>query len=95
MKYILRPGVVRTSVCRIPFLIPDREAWEHCPYVQSISLPGAALIACIQNGESFDKAYNVCRILTRRTPEEARRRIDELAASLCEKGFLIAVEDET
>lgn len=93
MKYRLRPGVVSVNICGSTLLIPNREASEFCTGIRKISLPVLIALDKMEKNESMDIAYQVYSELMRRTKEEAREKIDGQLASLCESGFLLAVED--
>lgn len=94
MRYILRPGIVRTQICGAYLLIPDRMASEVCPHIQRLSIIMASAVEFIDKGEPYEKAYKISEILQKKSEEEAKDYIDTMCADLCEKGFLIRVEDD-
>ncbi len=94
MRYKVRPGVVRAQICGAYLLIPDREASEACPYVQRINLLLSAAVEVLEKGQPMENIYTMYRILTKRPEEEIRQKVDRQLADLCDKGFLIRVEDE-
>ena len=94
MRYVLRPGMVRTQICGVYLLIPDREAAESCPHIQRMNLIMASTVEFIEKGEPYEKAYVISEILQKKSKEEAQAYIDTMCANLCDKGFLIRVEDD-
>ena len=42
----------------------------------------------------MEKSVQIHMLFTRKTEEEARKRIDDFCESLCRQGFLIEVPDE-
>lgn len=95
MKYIQRPGVVLTKVCGTSLLVPNREASEFCPYVIQLSFLPAADWQALGNGKTIEMLYEGHRILRRISKEEAIEEVDAELSTLCDKGFLIRIEDET
>lgn len=94
MRYKVRPGIVRAQICGVYLLIPDRAASEACPYIRRINLLLSAAVEVIEKGQPIEKIYTIYRILTKRPEEEIRQKVDRQLADLCDKGFLIRVEDE-
>jgi|GEM_PF-5979965 len=94
MHYVLRPGIVRVSVCGVYLLIPNREASLSCPYVQRISIMAAAAIENIEKGLPVEKTYEMYRILSKQPENVVREKIDAMLHAFYEKGFLIRVEDK-
>lgn len=94
MHYVLRPGIVKTQICGVYLLIPNREASISCPNVRRMNLLLAATVEIIEKGEPIEKAYTVYEILAKKTPEEAKRIVNSNLEQLCESGFLIKVEDQ-
>lgn len=94
MKYIQRPGVVLTKVCGASLLVPNREASEFCPYVIQLPFLTAADWQALGNGRTVEMLYKGHMILRKMTMEEAAAEVDSELAVLCDKGFLIRVEDD-
>ena len=94
MHYIVRPGVVRTQICGVYLLIPDRKASEACPGVQRINFLLSAAVEELEKGHPVDNIYSFYRILSKKPEEEVRSKIDGILADLCDKGFLIRMEDD-
>ena len=94
MKYIQRPGVVLTKVCGTSLLVPNRAASEFCPYVIRLPFLPAGDWQALGNGKTVEMLYQGHSILKQISLEEAKAEVDKELASLCEKGFLIRVEDD-
>lgn len=93
MTYELRQGIVFTRICGEYLLIPDRKASEICPSVKRLSILGAALIENIQKKDPIEKIYRVYEILGKKTPEEAKEKIDKMVFDLVQEGFLVSSEE--
>lgn len=94
MKYRTRPGIVVTKVCSSTLLVPNREASEHCPYVLRLPLLYACYWQAVSLGRPMETLYEGHALFTHKSEEECRQEVDRFLADLCEKGFLIAEEDE-
>ena len=93
MKYKTRPGIVLTNVCGASLLVPNREASVFCPYV--IRLPLLWIIAwkALQKGDPIETICKALSILSNKSEEEAKIKLDEFLEKMSEKGFLIQEED--
>lgn len=94
MRYIARTGVARVEICGCFLLIPDRKASEYCEGVVPVKFLGAAVWGMLSNGKPIEDIYTFYRIMTRKEEDDVRRDVDAYLSSLCEKGYLIPVEDE-
>ena len=94
MKYKTRPGVVLTKVCGTSLLVPNREASTLCPYVIRLPFLWASTWKALQKGDSIETICKAHSILTHKSEEEAGNNLDDFLKEMCEKGFLIQVEDE-
>lgn len=94
MHYQPRPGIVKTKICGVWVLIPSREAFDHCRTIQRLPLLWAATWDAICQGTPMEKSVEVHQILTKKTPEETRARIEAFCQELCKKGFLMEVPEE-
>ena len=94
MKYTVRPGVVLTDICGAKLLIPDREASHYCSEPMGLGLMGAIMWEFLTTDTPMDKIYLCYSILSKKKPEEVREKVDGFLAELCERGFLIAGEEE-
>lgn len=95
MRYIPRPGIVLTQVCGASLLVPNREASQFCPHIIRLSGMMALDWKALCRGEELEVIYRGHEILKRISREESVSEVDSALSMLCEKGFLIAVEDET
>lgn len=93
MNYTTRPGVALVTVCGVKLLIADRKASEFCPQPLRLKISGAVIWGFLEKGrmEDIDTFYS---ILSKKSPEEVREKVDGFLHDLCEKGFLIAGERE-
>ena len=94
MKYKCRPGIVLSHICGVRLLIPTRAASAFCPYPVQVSFIGAVCWEAIQRGNDPNTMYKAYQILSKKSDAEVHKKIDSLLAQLCEKGFLMAVEDD-
>ena len=93
MKYTVRPGIVRVNICGAKLLVPDREASLACPQPMRLTMTGAVTWEYLAKGRPMEVIYKFYSIISKKTPEEIREKVDGYLATLCERGFLIA-EDE-
>ena len=77
MNYKPRPGVVLTQICGVSLLIPTRAAYQDCPSIHRLSLLWAATWG----------------LLTKKTDDEIRARLDKFCLEMYEKGYMIAEEE--
>lgn len=94
MYYVLRPGVVKTKICGVFLLIPDRKASEICPRIQRLNLITALTLEVLEKREPIENAYRNYTYLSRKTMDEAKEKIDGILDDLCKKGYLICEENE-
>ena len=93
MRYIQRPGIVKTEICGVSYLIPTRIASEECPRVLKLSLITAIAWEAVGKNKEQD-IYKVYGILSKKSEEEVQEKVEELLRGLSEKGFLIEAEDD-
>ena len=93
MKYKLRPGILKTSICSVTVLIANREAQDYCPTIMKLPLLWSAAWECIEKQKSIDSLVQVFRILTQKNEDEIRKSIDHIFNQLYENGYLIAAEE--
>ena len=95
MKYQPRPGVILVSICKTPVLIPTREAYSHCPRVQKLPLTWAILWDALSNGKPIEKVVEAYRLLSGKSEEEIREKLENICHALCEKGYMIEIPEDS
>ncbi len=95
MNYKIRSGIVRIKICGEYLLVPTRKASETCPKIMKLSLMGAALWEEIEKGNGTDNICIIFQKLAKKPREEIEARINSILEDLCEKSYLIRVEEET
>ena len=93
MKYQYRPGIVRVQICGEYLLVPTREASEACPEIIRLPLLSAAVLEEVEKGRDLSIISGSFQKLTRRSASDIDSRIHVILENLCEKGYLIRVED--
>ena len=94
MRYRQRPGIVKTNICGVSYLIPTRKASEACPNVLKLSLISTVAWEAVAKQREAD-IYHIYGLLTKKPITEVHEIIDKLLHDLCDQGFLIEAEDET
>lgn len=94
MHYVTRPGVARVEICGRFLLIPDRKASEYCEEVVPVKFLGAVVWGMLCSGKPLEEISNFYSTMSRKPEEKARAELDAYLSGLCEKGYLIPVEDE-
>ncbi len=94
MKYRIRPGITLVRICGVSLLIPTRAASQDCPLIMRLSLPVVLVWEGMNKGMPDEKLCQVFQTMLHKTEDEARQFINQVRAGLCEKGYLIAVEEE-
>ena len=93
MKYKQRPGIVLTQICGMNVLIPSRLAYPECQRVQKLPLLWAATWDLISHDKDEEDIFKLHRLLTNKTDEEIRQRLDEFFTVMCQKGYLFFDSD--
>ncbi len=93
MKYMQRPGIVLTRICNYFVLIPTRAAFSECSTVRQLSFLWAATWKLLSKDNSDEDIMQVHRILTKRSDEEIRDRLERFYKEMYEAGFLIQTDD--
>ena len=75
-------------------LVPTREASEQCPEIIRLPILGAAVLEEIEKGRDLSIISRSFQKLTRKPAAEINDRINSMLDDLCEKGYLILVEDD-
>ena len=94
MKYILHPGIVRAKICGQYLLIPDRMASEEGIGILKLNLMTYTLFEAIERGDTLENLYKINQILTKKPMDYIVDKFDKLINGFCEKGYLIAVEED-
>ncbi len=94
MKYQPRPGIEMIEICGTHLLVPDRKASVLCPYTLRLHKLQSMVWSALKRNVSMDIIYQANALLMRKSEEEIRITIDSFLAELCDKGFLIPVEDD-
>ena len=94
MNYKPRHGIVKVKLCGMNVLVPTREASAYCTTIQMLPTLWNATWEAFGRGTTIEKSVNVHVMLTKRTPEECRQRIEAFCKSMVEKGFFVEVLDE-
>lgn len=94
MKYQLRPGVTRVSVCGVMLLVPTRQAYPACSTIFKLPLFWAMIWDLIEKGKSPEDAAKIFSILNKKPEAENLERIHTICETLAEKGYLIRSSDD-
>lgn len=95
MKYRPRDGIVTTKICDMMVLIPSRAASEYCNTIQPLPLLWYLTWQAIIENKPFEILLKAHKILTKRTDDDIIERINKFCDSLCQKGFLEEIPEET
>ena len=93
MKYKQRPGIVLTKICNYNVLIPARSAYPECTKVRQLPFIWAATWNLLSKDNPEEDIMQVHRILTKRSDEEIRERLERFYKEMYEAGFLIQADD--
>ena len=94
MKYVPRPGIVKVRLCGMNVLIPTREASAYCKTLQPLPMLWNATWDAFCKGSTIEKSVPVHVLITKKSPEECRSRLELFCKAMVEKGFFIEVPDE-
>ena len=89
MNYRPRPGVILTKICDFNVLIPSRAAYPACATIRALPMLWAITWELLEKDETEDRILQVHRILTKKSDEEIRDRLESFCRELCGAGFLI------
>lgn len=90
MLYRLQEGIVLTTVCATPLLIPTRAASERCAGIARLNGLESAMLRKNENTLDSEKLCKTYAALQFKSPEDVRPKLEARLNELCEKGFLIA-----
>lgn len=94
MNYKQRPGIVKIKLCGMNVLVPTREASACCQSLQVLPTLWSATWEAFGRGATLDAAVSVHSMLTKKSPEECRQRLERFCGNLVEQGFLMEVPEE-
>lgn len=93
-KYLIRPGVVLSSVCGEHLLIATREARGKCPYAKQINNTGAYFWTLLEQGDDVENMVLSASDRFQAEPERIRPGLIRFIESLTSAGYLIPEETE-
>lgn len=93
MNYKTHPGVVMTTICDTPVLIPLRTFYPQLRKLVRLPFMMVPLWDYLSNGKSVDYYAQMISKITKRSEEEVRQRAEKLCEEFCKLGYLIAVPD--
>lgn len=94
MQYKPRPGIVQAKICGLHVLIPSRVTYDHCKSIIRLPSLWAITYDLIQKGESDETIIRLHQVLTKKSEDEIRQRIERFCENLVEQGFMIREKDE-
>ena len=94
MKYVHRPGVVLTKICRQYVLIPNREAYACCKTVLPLPMLWASAWLNVPKENGEELTVKLFSIMTKKDIGQIRNEYRELCEKLAARGFLIEVPEE-
>lgn len=94
MIYKPRPGIVKTKLCGMNVLVPQREASAFCASLQPLSFLWSATWDAFCNGSTIEKSVPVHVLFTKKTPEDCRADLEKFCTTMVERGFMIEVSEE-
>ena len=93
MNYLPRPGIVLVSICNMPVLVPLRSAYDACKQIRKIPLRWAIMWETLEKYGSLDKFVEIQQILSKKPPEEIRRKYESVCEELYALGFMVKQEE--
>lgn len=93
MNYLPRPGIVLVSICNMPVLVPLRSAFDACRQIKRIPIMWAIMWETLEKNGTLDQFVEIQQIITKKTPDEIRRKYESVCEELCTLGFLVKQED--
>lgn len=94
MNYKQRPGIVKVKLCGMNVLIPTRQASAFCTTLQALPTLWSATWEAFGRGATVDSAASIHALLTKKSPEACREKLERFCRSMVEKGFMIEVPEE-
>lgn len=94
MNYKPRPGIVKVKLCGMNVLVPSREASAYCTSLYPLSTLWNATWEAFGRGTTIEKVVPVHALLTKKSPEECREKLEQFCRTMVEKGFFLEVSDE-
>lgn len=93
MNYLPRPGIVLVSICNMPVLVPLRSAYDACRQIKRIPIMWAIMWETLEKYGTLDKFVEIQQIISKKAPDEIRRKYESVCEQLCSLGFLVKQED--
>ncbi len=93
MNYLPRPGIVLVSICNMPVLVPLRSAYDACRQIKRIPIMWAIMWETLEKYGTLDQFVEIQQIITKKTPDEIRRKYESVCEELFTLGFLVKQED--
>lgn len=93
MNYLPRPGIVLVSICNMPVLVPLRSAFDACRQIKRIPIMWAIMWETLEKNGTLDQFVEIQQIITKKAPDEIRRKYESVCEELCTLGFLVKQED--
>lgn len=94
MNYILRPGVIVTSICGEYLLVSSSACSEYCPRISQINEIAADICSELQKGHSIE---NINEYIEESYEIDEKTNINEMVKrfieELYQRGYLIKVEE--
>ena len=95
MNYRPRPGIVKTKLCGMQVLIPQREASAFCDSIKRLPLIWSVAWEAFSNGVSVENFLPIYQAFMKKSPEESRQNVELFCKSMVEHGFLIEVPEDS
>lgn len=93
MEYKPREGIVKTKICGATLLVPTRRASEKCPHIATLTMLEDMFWHLLCGGKTVEEICAFYSGVTFKPIEEARPVVEGFFGRLCEKGFIVPVEE--
>lgn len=93
MNYRPRPGIVKTKLCGMNVLIPQREASDFCASIQRLPFIWSVAWEVFSKGVTTEDFLPIYQAFMKKTPEESRQDVELFCKTMAERGFLIELPD--
>lgn len=96
MSYKIRPGIVKTKICGVNYLIPTRAASEHCTGAMRLSFFMSAIFDMIAKEKSEEEIYRMYHRFSKKSEAESVQEVDRIIQHFYKHGYLIeSISDGT
>ena len=92
MNYIPRPGIIRSSLCGMPVLIPSRIASDACKTILPLNFFGVAVWVGIEKDYELEQVLAPLRPFSRKSDEELAQQVERCCQKFCAAGFALPKE---